>query len=214
MSSIWSIFRKVDPGFPSENLAARHDLGIAQPDPVRRSVRHALEFSREGVHAARAGRRDLDGLREHAAGLALTPTWVEQVDVEGEHHARLNAITDDLDRLAVGCNRMVAKARIFQRCQPMAVDACFADRKAMCVDLVFHGHERGRYRLPRTEVLESAPIRGEAPFINPELLFLRLAEAVGALDMREVAAVLGVHFADDEIAFLHPPYRRHPERMR
>src|SRR6266436_7020929 len=102
-------------------------VGVPQTDGTY-SMPYALELGREGVHAARAGRRDLDGLGEHAAGLAVTPIGVDQIDVEREHHAWLKTITDDLDRLAVGSDRVVAKARILQRCQPVAVDARFADR--------------------------------------------------------------------------------------
>ena len=82
------------------------------------------------------------------------------------------------------------------------------------IDLVFHCHECGRNCLARAEVLKAASICSKTSLINPELLLLRLAETVGALDMGEVAAVLRMHFADDEIAFLDLPHRRHSERMR
>src|ERR1044071_9632473 len=85
------------------------------------SMRDGLKLGRKAVHAARAGRGDLDGLGEHAPGLALTPVRVEQVDVEREHHARLKTVADDLDRLAVGRDGVMAEARVFQRCQAVAV---------------------------------------------------------------------------------------------
>ena len=108
----------------------------------------------------------------------------------------------------------MAEARVFQRCQSMPMDARFADCKAVRVNLVLDGHERGRDRLARPEMLESAAVGGEAALVDVQLLFLGLAQAVGTLDMGEVAAELRVHFADDEVALLHCPRGRHAERMR
>ena len=75
------------------------------------------------------------------------------------------------------------------------------------VDLVLHRHHRGRDRLARPEVLKPALIGGKTSLVNLELLLLRLAEAIGALDMCEVAAELRVHLADDEVALFHRPRR-------
>src|SRR5216683_3787811 len=108
------------------------------------SIRHALEFGRETVHASRTGRRDLDSFGEYAARSTLAPLRIEEIDVEREHHAWLEAIADNLDRFAIGSNRMMAKTGIFQRCQAVAVDAGFANRQAASVDLIFHRHKRSR----------------------------------------------------------------------
>jgi len=79
------------------------------------------------VHALRAALRDLNGLGEHTASLALAPFRIEQVSVEREHHPRLEAIADLLDGLAVGRNRVVAIARVLQRGEPVPVNAGLAD---------------------------------------------------------------------------------------
>src|SRR5262245_15847158 len=116
-------------------------------------MRQSLELGWKGMHAAGAIRRDLDRLREDAAGLAVFPLRVEQVDVECEHHAGFKAIADDLDRIAIGSDSVVPEARIFQRCEPVAVDAGLADREAAGIDFVFNGHESSRDRLARSEML-------------------------------------------------------------
>src|SRR6516164_9856586 len=95
----------------------------------------------------------------------------------------------------------------------MAVDTRLADGEPARIDLVFDRHERRRDRLARAEMLKPAAIGGKTSVINLELLALRLTETIGALDMGEVAAVFRVHLTDDEIAFLHLPRGRHPERM-
>src|SRR5262249_47198009 len=87
------------------------------------SAHHTLEFGRESVHAPSAGRRDLDGLGKHAAGLAVAPPRIEQIDVEGEHVADLETIADHLDRLLVGGQRVMPEAWIFEGAQPRAVAA-------------------------------------------------------------------------------------------
>jgi hypothetical protein len=157
---------------------------------------------------------DLDGLGEHAAGLALTPVRVEQIDVEREHHARLEAVANHLDRLAVGRDGVMAEARIFERCQSVPVDARFADRKAARVDLVLDRHERGRDRLARPEMLQSAAVGGEASLVDVQLLFLGLAQAVGAFDMGEVAAELRVLSQMMRSPFSMARVGRHAEGMR
>ena len=79
------------------------------------------------MHAARAVVRDRDGLGEHAAGLAVVPLGIEQVDVHGEHHAGAELVADRLERAFVGAQRVVAVARIFERRETVAVDAGLAD---------------------------------------------------------------------------------------
>src|ERR1043166_7977275 len=120
-------------------------LTMASSFRFRRTLyRQPLEVSRERMHPPRPGLRDLDRLGEHAAGLAVLPPRVEQVDVEGKHHAGLEAVAHHLDRLAVGGDRMVAVARIFQRGEAVAVDAGLADREPPRHDLVLHRLHRGR----------------------------------------------------------------------
>src|SRR5258708_5568172 len=82
--------------------------------PFSASMLDTLKISRKTVHPARAGRGDLDGLGEHAAGLALTPLGIEQVNVEREHHAGLKPVADHLDGFAVGRDGVMAEPRIFQ----------------------------------------------------------------------------------------------------
>src|SRR5689334_18041218 len=112
-------------GAPSGSLTMASSFVIS-----RTLYRQPLEVSRERMHAARAGFSDLDRLGEHAAGLAVLPLRIEQVDVEREHHARLEAVAHHLDRLAVGGDGVMAVARIFQRGETVAVDASFTDREA------------------------------------------------------------------------------------
>src|SRR6185436_10384056 len=142
------------------SFSARYLLGIFSATALLltlgsslRSMRQSLELCWKGVHAAGAVPRDLDCLREDAPGLALPPFRIEQVDVEGEYHAFLKPIADHFDRVAIGGNRVVSEPRIFQRCEPVAVDAGLADREAARVDFVFDGHEGGRDRLARSEML-------------------------------------------------------------
>src|SRR5947209_6403295 len=139
-----------------------------------RSMCHALEFERKGVHAPRAGGRDLDGLGEYATGLSRSPVRIDEIDVEREHHAALEAVADHLDRLAVGGDRVVSKARIFQRREPMAVDARLADGEPARIDLVLDRHERSRDCLARAKMLKPATVCGETAFIDLDLLALRL----------------------------------------
>src|SRR5688572_20290298 len=157
---------------------------------LRTLYRQPLEVSGERMHPPRAGVGDLYGLGEYAAGLAVLPLRIEQVDVECEHHSSFETVAHDLDRLAVGGDGMMAVARIFQRGEAVAVDTGFADGEAARDDLVFHRFHRGRDGLAGTESLEPFVVSGHASFIDFELLRLRLAEAECPLDMGEVAADL------------------------
>lgn len=74
------------------------------------------------MEAARFVVGDDDGFGEDAAGLAVAPGGVEEVDVEGEDHAGLELVTDGTQRLLVRLGGVVAEARILQRAQAVAVD--------------------------------------------------------------------------------------------
>src|SRR5580704_16428286 len=68
----------------------------AAPRPGNSSHRNRLKFGRKAVHALGAGRGDLHGLGEDAAGLAGAPGRIVEIDVEGEHHAGAEFVADDL----------------------------------------------------------------------------------------------------------------------
>ncbi len=85
---------------------------------------------------------------------------------------------------------MVTESGIFEQSQTVAVNARFADVAAERVDFVFHGHQRGRDRLARAEVLKSASVGGQAPLVDLELLFFRLAKTIGCVIFgREMTSV-------------------------
>src|SRR4051812_34743829 len=73
-----------------------------------------LEVRRERMHPPRAVLGDRDGLGEYAAGLAVVPLRIEQIDIHREHHAGPELVADRLQRAFVGAERVVAVARIFQ----------------------------------------------------------------------------------------------------
>src|SRR5258707_3815342 len=77
--------------------------------------RQALEVGGEVVQPARAVVGDDDGLGEHAAGLAVSPFRIEQVDVHGKHHAGAEFVPDRLERRGVATLRVVAVAGRFER---------------------------------------------------------------------------------------------------
>src|SRR5271166_7014100 len=132
-----------------------------------------LQIHGERVHALRAGLRDLHRLGEHAAGLAVAPARIEQVDVEGEHHARLEPVADDLDRLAVGGDGVVAIARVLKRSETVAVNAGLADAKPARIDLVLDCIERRRDRLAGPEILQPPIVGRDTALVDLDLLALR-----------------------------------------
>src|SRR5688572_20621843 len=101
-----------------------------------------LKIQREAMHSLRARGGDLNRLCEHATGFATMPLRIKQVDVEREHHTRLEAVTYHLDGFTVRGDRVVAIAGIFQRGEAVAVDTALADAETTSVDLVLHGFER------------------------------------------------------------------------
>src|SRR5271166_568282 len=173
-----------------------------------------LQIHGKRVHALRAAFRDLHRLREHAAGLAVAPARIEQVDVDREPHARLEPVADDLDRLAVSGDGVVTIARILERSETVAVNAGLTDAKSARIDLVLHRIERRRDRLAGPEIFEPAIVGRDTAFVDPDLLALWLAQAIGALDVGEIGAELGMHLADDEVAALHRPRGGDAERVR
>src|SRR6516164_10701770 len=92
--------------------------------------RQPLEVGGEVVQPARAILGDDDGLGEYAAGFAVAPFRIEQVDVHGEHHAGAEFVADRRKRPQVGALGVVAVAGIFERRQSVPVDASFADAEA------------------------------------------------------------------------------------
>src|SRR3954447_9673864 len=168
---------------------------------VPSSDRELRKIGRERMHPPRPVAGDDDGLGEHAAGLAVHPFRIEQVDVHGEHHAGLELVADRLQRALVGAERVVAVARIFQRSETMAVDAGLADAEAGAGDDVAHRIHRGGYFCARLEQAEAGPVGAQARLVDVEIAWLGLAQTEGALDVGVVAAELRMHLADDHVAF-------------
>jgi hypothetical protein len=166
------------------------------------------------VQPARAVVGDDDSLREHAAGFAAAPFRVEQIDVHGEYHAGAEFVSDRLERPHVGALGMVAVAGIFQRGEPVAVNAGLADAEAAPFDGVAHRvHDFGDL-CARLEQIEPAPVGGKARVVNVEIARLGLAQAERALDVGEIAAEFGMHLADDHVALRQRPRGGHAEWVR
>src|SRR5262249_62196163 len=112
-------FRILPSPFPCATLNGSVVIGQSKLSrmrgPSRRSEGEHLKLGRIAVHPARAGFGDVDSLGEDAAGLAIAPPGVEQVDVEREHHAGPKLIADRLDGALIGLERVVAVARMFER---------------------------------------------------------------------------------------------------
>src|SRR5262249_52441474 len=114
-----------------ESLRARHLYGMLsqlRPSVARECGEHEgwcalnrqpLEVGREVVQPARAIVGDDDGLGEHAAGFAVSPLRIEQVDVHGKHHAGAEFVPDRLEGAHVGALGVVAVAGIFERGEPV-----------------------------------------------------------------------------------------------
>src|SRR5687767_11437880 len=147
------------------------------------------------MHPPRAVAGDDNSLGKYAAGLAVVPLRVEQIDIHGEHHPGLELVADRFERAFVGAQRMVAIARILQRGEAVAMDAGLADTEARAGDLVAHRvHCDGDFRT-RPEQREPAPVCGKARLVDVEVAWLRLAQAERALDMGEIAAEFRMHLA-------------------
>src|SRR5205823_13636987 len=88
--------------------------------------RHALKFGGERMQPARAVVGDDDGFREYAAGFPAPPFRIEKVDVHGKHHAGAEFVANRRERRGVAALRVVAVAGIFERGEPVTVDAGLA----------------------------------------------------------------------------------------
>jgi len=65
---------------------------------------------------------DLDRLGENTSGRTVKPIRIDEINVEGEHHARHELNARRFQGYLIRFERMEAISRIFQRSEPVAMD--------------------------------------------------------------------------------------------